>query len=94
MLENYPLEHLQNHLIENHDEDWVFESVYQDGLALRCYLPTDTPETYFIVDSNYDIIKKGTGIPKGLLDEVNTTLQDGLKIYLNWQDTDLPEKWA
>ena len=73
MLDN-PLEHLQKHLIENHDEDWVFESVYQGGLTLRCYLPTDTPETYFIVDSDYEIIKMGTSIPKGLLDEVIAVL--------------------
>ena len=95
MMDNFPLDHLRKHLLENHDSDWMFEYIDFDGLAMNCYLPTDSPETYIIVDwGNYAIRDTGQNMPQGLVDEITTVLEDGLKIYVGWEGTNLPEEWA
>ncbi len=95
MMMNAPIEHLMKHLVENHDEDWRFEMVEYDGEALNCYLPTDSPETYIVVDASYyDILERGDNVPQGLIDEITTVLADGLRIEVGWQLTDNPQKWA
>ena len=78
---NPPIEHLSKHLLENHDPDWRFEYVEYDGLAVNCYLPTDTSETYIIVDATrYDILETGDNVPNGLIEIIRTALEDGLRI--------------
>ena len=95
MMANPPIEHLRNHLLENHDSDWRFEFVEYGGEAVNCYLPTDTSETYIIVDaSRYDILEIGDNVPNGLVEIIRTALEDGLRIEVGWQLTDNPEKWA
>ena len=95
MLDNFPLDHLGKHLLENHDPDWRFEYIDMDGLAFNCFLPTDSPETYIIIDaSHYTILEKGKRVPQGLIDEITTVLKDGLQIYIGWEGTNLPQEWA
>jgi len=95
MLENFTLEHLSKHLLENHDPDWHFEYIDFDGLAYNCYLPTDSPETYLIISwAEYTILEVGKNVPQGLIDEITTVLKDGLQIYIGWQGTDQPNQWA
>ena len=94
-MDNFPLDHLRKHLLENHDSDWMFEYIDFDGLAMNCYLPTDSSETYIIIDwGNYAIRDTGQNMPQGLVDEITTVLEDGLKIYVGWEGTNLPEEWA
>jgi len=95
MMANPPIEHLRKHLLENHDSDWRFEYVEYDGEAVNCYLPTDSSETYIIVDAtHYDILEIGEKVPNGLVEIIRTALEDGLRIEVGWQLTDNPEKWA
>jgi len=95
MLDNPPIEHLCKHLRENHDEDWMFEFVEYDGIALNCYLPTDSKDTFVIINaSHYDILEVGSKVPQGLIDEITLTLEDGLRIYVGWEGTEMPDKWA
>tara|TARA_R100000988_G_C3970192_1_gene151073 strand:+ start:401 stop:688 length:288 start_codon:yes stop_codon:yes gene_type:complete len=95
MMVNAPIEHLRKHLLENHDSDWRFEYVEYDGEAVNCYLPTDSPETYIVVDATlYNILETGLAVPQGLIDEITTVLADGLRIEVGWQLTDNPQKWA
>ena len=71
MMDNPILDNLSKHLTENHDADWRYEYIDYDGLAFNCYLPTDSPETYLIVDaSHYTIRETGKNVPQGLIDEV------------------------
>ena len=71
MLKNSVMDSLCQHLTENHDEDWRFEYIEHNGLALNCYLPTDSSDTYVIVDATqYDILEHGKNVPQGLIDEV------------------------
>ena len=77
MMDNPILDNLSKHLTENHDADWRYEYIDYDGLAFNCYLPTDSPETYLIVDaSHYTIRETGKNVPQGLIDEVLTILND------------------
>ena len=96
MMENFPLDHLMQHLEENHDHDWRFEYIDWDGtMVLNCYLPVDTPETYLMISwSDYSIMEVGKNVPQGLIDEVKTVLDDGYQIYIGWESTNLPNKWA
>ena len=95
MLDNFPLEHLRKHLLENHDPDWMFEYIEFDGMCLNCYLPVDSPETYIIISwDDYTIRETGTQVPQGLIDEIITVMKDGEKIYAGWNSTTLPEEWA
>ena len=95
MLDNFPLEHLRKHLLENHDPDWMFEFIDFDGMAYNCYLPTDSPETYIIISyGEYTILETGKNVPQGLIDEITTVLKDGLQIYIGWESTNLPTEWA
>ena len=95
MLDNFPLEHLRKHLLENHDPDWMFEFIDFDGMAYNCYLPVDSPETYLIIScGEYTILETGKNVPQGLIDEITTVLQDGLQIYIGWESTNLPTEWA
>jgi hypothetical protein len=70
MMDNFPLEHLSKHLLENHDPDWRFEV---NGGTYTCYLPTDSSETYITI-SGYTIVKTGKNVPQGLIDEITTVL--------------------
>ena len=95
MLENFPLDHLRKHLLENHDPDWMFEHIDFDGLAFNCYLPVDSPETYIIISwDDYTILEVGKQVPQGLIDEIKTAIDDGMQIYLGWESTTAPQEWA
>ena len=95
MMDNPVLETMSEHLTNNHDNDWRFEWIDYDGIALNCYLPTDSKNTYFVVDaSHYEILEKGNNVPQGLIDEVLTVLHDALRVEVGWTMTDNPEKWA
>ena len=95
MLENYPLEHLSKHLLENHDPDWRFEYSFVGGKSYNCYLPTDSSETYILISfSDYRILETGKNVPQGLIDEIKLILKDGLQIYIGWEGTNLPQEWA
>ena len=95
MLKNSVMDSLCQHLTENHDEDWRFEYIEHNGLALNCYLPTDSSDTYVVVDATqYDILEHGKNVPQGLIDEVLTVLNDSFILEVGWNQTDNPEKWA
>lgn len=95
MLDSYPLEHLRTHLHENHDSDWRFEFIDFFGTAFNCYLPTDSPKTYIIIShTEYTIVATGENVPQGLIDEIETVLQDGFQIYVGWEGTNFSEVWA
>ena len=95
MLKNSVIDSLCQHLTENHDEDWRFEYIEHDGLALNCYLPTDSSDTYVIVDATqYEILEHGKNVPQGLIDEIATVILDAYHLQVNWEYTDNPEKWA
>tara|TARA_B100000700_G_scaffold214431_1_gene235782 strand:- start:1715 stop:2002 length:288 start_codon:yes stop_codon:yes gene_type:complete len=95
MMDNPILDNLSKHLTENHDADWRYEYIDYDGLAFNCYLPTDSPETYLIVDaSHYTIRETGKNVPQGLIDEVLTILNDSFILEVGWNQTNNPEKWA
>jgi|TARA_R110000824_G_scaffold89345_2_gene219124 hypothetical protein len=96
MLDSPPLSHLSKHLLENHDPDWMFEFIDWDGeIALNCFLPTDTPETFVVVSwADYSILAHGNNVPQGLIDIFTITLEDGERIYLEWELSGNAEKWA
>lgn len=95
MLENPPIDHLSKHLTENHDDEWRFEYIDYDGLAFNCYLPSDAKDLFVVIDaSHYNILDVGSSIPSALIAEIETIVADGLQIYLDWDATDKPEKWA
>ena len=95
MLENPILQKLSEHLTANHDGDWRFEYIDYDGMALHCYLPVDSPGSYIIIDaSHYIVLETGDAIPQGLFNEVKTVLDDSFRIYVDWDATEKPEKWA
>ena len=96
MMENFPLDHLMKHLEENHDSNWRFDYIDWDGtMVLNCYLPIDSPETYLMISwSDYSILEVGKNVPQGLIDEVKMILDDGYQIYIGWESTNLPNKWA
>jgi len=94
---DFPLEFLIEHLLTNHDPDWRFETIEyrNEGLALNCYLPTDSEETYIVVDaSTYDVNEVGKNVPPGLRDEIQEKVNEGLHIDLHWNDVGLDEMWA
>ena len=94
-MDNPILDKLSKHLTQNHDADWRYEYIDYDGLALNCYLPTDSPETYLIVDaSRYTILETGLAVPDGLIQEVLMVLNDSYIVEVGWNQTDNPEKWA
>ena len=63
--------------------------------ALNCYLPTDSEETYIVVDaSTYDVNEVGKNVPQGLRDEIQEKMDEGLLIDLCWNDVGLDELWA
>ena len=79
----------------NHDTDWRFEYIEYDGIAMNCYLPTDSTESYVIIDaSHYNILEQGNSISQGLIDEIKTVLEDSYRIYVDWDATNKPEKWV
>jgi len=96
MLENPVLDHLSNHLLENHDEDWFFEHIHwDDDLAYNCWLPSDSKETFIVVRwKDHKIVAYGNNVPQGLLDEVQVIIKDAEMIYLdgNWEENQ--QKWV
>ena len=95
MMENPILDKLSQHLTTNHDTDWRFEYIEYDGIAMNCYLPTDSTESYVIIDaSHYNILEQGNSISQGLIDEIKTVLEDSYRIYVDWDATNKPEKWV
>ena len=96
MMSDFVIDHLSTHLLTNHDSDWMSEFIDMDGdFAINYFLPTDSPETYIIVGtSNYQIMEIGKAVPQGLVDEITTVLADGLRIYVGWEGTSNPAKWA
>ena len=94
---DFPLEFLIEHLLANHDPDWRFETIEyrNEGLALNCYRPTESEETYIVVDaSTYDVNEVGKNVPQGLRDEIQEKVNEGLQIDLCWNDVGLDELWA
>jgi|TARA_B100001996_G_scaffold326674_1_gene273195 hypothetical protein len=96
MLENPPLNHLSKHLLENHDPEWMFEHLDWDGeLAFNCWMPTENKETFIIIRwTDYEILGYGDDVPQGLIDEIQTILADGERIYLDWELAGEADKWA